>query len=262
MRSSAVVRTSCALLAANELLACTCTALFTSKTPMSLRATRATRAPSRLMAGRELATFDADDFALPTGAWPYTDADLNRIDNSDDASFYDAPRFVTHIDDAAIESLTEYYRAELAAASAAKGGAPVDVLDLCSSWVSHLPPDAALGRVVGVGMNEAELTANPQLTSYVCQDLNKAPRLDRFDDASFDVVCNVVSVDYLTQPDEVFREMHRLLRPGGVALMSFSNRCFATKAVAMWLQADDIGRLTIVGSYDNNLVLLFTACPV
>ena len=101
MRSSAVVRTSCALLAANELLACTCTALFTSKTPMSLRATRATRAPSRLMAGRELATFDADDFALPTGAWPYTDADLNRIDNSDDASFYDAPRFVTHIDDRA-----------------------------------------------------------------------------------------------------------------------------------------------------------------
>merc|ERR1712194_577631 len=61
--------------------------------------------------------------------------------------------------------------------------------------------------------------------------------------------CNVVSVDYLTKPLEIFREMHRVLRPGGISIMSFSNRCFPTKAIAMWLQADDIGRLTIVASY-------------
>ena len=43
-------------------------------------------------------------------------------------------------------------------------------------------------------------------------------------------VCNVVSVDYLTRPREIFRETHRVLRPGGRAIMSFSNRCFQTKA--------------------------------
>ena len=95
--------------------------------------------------------------------------------------------------------------------------------------------DVKYGRVVGVGMNEQELAANQALTSYVVQDLNENPSL-QFEDDSFDVVCNVVSVDYLTQPLEIFREVHRILRPGGISLMSFSNRCFPTKAVAMWLQ--------------------------
>ena len=142
-----------------------------------------------------------------------------------------------------------------------------DILDICSSWISHLPepegtppredprlgrppmPIGSLyGRVEGLGMNERELQSNRQLTGYVCADLNKDPRLP-YDDASFDAVTCVVSVDYLTKPLEVFREIHRVLRPGGQCLMSFSNRCFPTKAVAMWLQADDIGRMTIVGSY-------------
>jgi ubiquinone/menaquinone biosynthesis C-methylase UbiE len=100
-----------------------------------------------------------------------------------------------------------------------------------------------------VGMNEKELEANKQLTDFIVQDLNEQPKLSQLEDNSFDVICNVVSVDYLTKPLEVFEEMHRVLRPGGVALMSFSNRCFPTKAIAMWLQADDIGRLTIVASY-------------
>lgn len=98
-------------------------------------------------------------------------------------------------------------------------------------------------------MNEKELEANKQLTEYYVQDMNQQPTLSQFEDNSFDVICNVVSVDYLTKPLEIFKEMYRILRPGGVSLMSFSNRCFPSKAVAMWLQADDIGRLTIVGSY-------------
>merc|ERR1712216_346876 len=97
--------------------------------------------------------------------------------------------------------------------------------------------------------NERELAANKQLNDFVVQDLNENPSLSQFEDNSFDVICNVVSVDYLTKPLEMFQEMHRILRPGGISLMSFSNRCFPTKAIAMWLQADDIGRLTIVGSY-------------
>ncbi|KAL7524274.1 hypothetical protein ACHAWF_000885 [Thalassiosira exigua] len=195
---------------------------------------------------KSICTFDEGDFAGKQGDWPYTTADLNRLDNSDDAAFYYTPRFVTHIDDGAISSLTKFYEEEFKALNKDS----LDVLDLCSSWISHLPEEGIkYGNVVGVGMNEGELAANKQLDDFAVQDLNENPRLSQFDDNSFDVVCNVVSVDYLTKPLEIFQEMHRVLRPGGISLMSFSNRCFPTKAVAMWLQADDIGRLTIVGSY-------------
>jgi ubiquinone/menaquinone biosynthesis C-methylase UbiE len=195
-----------------------------------------------------ICNFDSSDFALPTGEWPYTAADLNRLDNSSDDVFYTEPRFVTHIDDRAIELLTDYYKQEMTTLQ--QGKDKLDVLDLCSSWISHLPTEGVkYGNVVGVGMNEKELLANKQLTDYIVQDLNQQPSLSHLEDNSFDVICNVVSVDYLTKPLEVFKEMHRVLRPGGISLMSFSNRCFPTKAVAMWLQADDIGRLTIVASY-------------
>jgi len=85
-------------------------------------------------------------------------------------------------------------------------------------------------------MNAEELARNDRLTEFVTSDLNQDPRLP-FDDESFDVVNCVVSVDYLTQPREVFQEIYRVLRPQGKCLISFSNRCFPTKAVAMWLQA-------------------------
>ena len=196
---------------------------------------------------KTICTFDESDFAGSQGDWPYTAADLNRLDNSKDAGFYNEPRFVTHIDDGAIASLTKFYKEEFSAMDKDS----LDVLDLCSSWISHLPEDIDYGKVVGVGMNERELAANKQLTDFVLQDLNENPSMSQFEDNSFDVICNVVSVDYLTKPLEIFQEMHRILRPGGVSLMSFSNRCFPTKAIAMWLQADDIGRLTIVGSYYN-----------
>ncbi|KAL7501098.1 hypothetical protein ACHAWT_010849 [Skeletonema menzelii] len=196
---------------------------------------------------KTICTFDESDFAGKTGDWPYTDADLNRLDNSVDSIFYDAPRFVTHIDDAAIAALTAFYKDEFTALDKDK----LDILDLCSSWISHLPEDVSYGNVVGVGMNAKELEANKQLTNHFVQDLNTNPDLSQFEDNSFDVICNVVSVDYLTKPLEIFQEMHRILRPGGVSLMTFSNRLFATKAVAMWLQADDIGRITIVASYYN-----------
>lgn len=104
-----------------------------------------------LHASREIAAFDSQDFALPTGSWPYESTDFNRIDNSDDLKFYTEPRFVTHIDERAIESLTTFYRDEFNKVSKANGGKPLDVLDLCSSWISHLPEDVQLNRVVGVG---------------------------------------------------------------------------------------------------------------
>jgi ubiquinone/menaquinone biosynthesis C-methylase UbiE len=203
-------------------------------------------------AAKSICSFDESDFTGKQGDWPYTKADLNRLDNSVDTKFYDTPRFVTHIDDAAISTLTEFYKQEFTSLLQKEKGKKesLDVLDLCSSWISHLPEEGVnYGKVVGVGMNEKELEANKQLNDYIVQDLNENPILSQIEDNSFDVICNVVSVDYLTKPLEMFKEMHRILRPGGMSLMSFSNRCFPTKAIAMWLQADDIGRLTIVGSY-------------
>ena len=127
--------------------------------------------------------------------------------------------FVACSDDGAITSIQQYY------SSLMKDGD--SVCDLCSSWISHLPTDVKFSRVAGLGMNKDELARNGQLTEYVVQDLNQQPALP-YDDESFDFVCNVVSVDYLNKPLEIFREMHRILRPGGKAIMSFSNRCFPT----------------------------------
>lgn len=202
------------------------------------------------LAQRLIAEFSDNDFSEPTGKWPYEDKDMTRIDESDDSRFYDVPRFVTHIDDRAIRSLTDFYREEFVELVLQKND-NIDIIDLCSSWISHFPDDDMIpfGRVVGIGMNEEELKSNKQLTEYYVQDLNKNFTLDKFEDDSFDVICNVVSVDYLTKPREVFQEMFRILRKDGVALVSFSNRCFPTKAVNMWLREDDIGRMTIVASY-------------
>merc|ERR1712007_52672 len=124
------------------------------------------------------------------------------------------------------------------------------VLDICSSWISHYPRDLRARRVAITGMNQRELAANKQATEFVARDLNKEPKLP-FGDSEFDFVTNVVSVDYLSRPREIFEEMHRVLKPGGVAIMSFSNRCFFTKAIAMWRanMSDGPGHCRIVGNY-------------
>jgi SAM-dependent methyltransferase len=167
---------------------------------------------------------------------------FRRDDESPDMAFYAQPRFVTHIDDAAIAAVTQLYREFLPS-----GGA---VLDLMSSWVSHLPPDVTYRAVVGLGMNHAELAANPRLTRFVVQDLNRNPVLP-FSDGVFDAVVNCVSIDYLIQPLAVLREVARVLRPGGPLVITFSNRCFPTKAIQAWLATDDAGRIAIVRALVN-----------
>jgi hypothetical protein len=152
-------------------------------------------------------------------------AAFDKADPSPDAEFYAHPRFVTHIDDGAIAAVTQVYRQMLPA-----GGA---VLDLMSSWVSHLPEDVTYASVVGHGMNAEELAANPRLSRWFIQDLNIEPVLP-LDDGSFDGACLCVSVQYLQRPVEVFRDVARVLRPGAPLIVSFSNRCFPTKAVAIW----------------------------
>jgi len=150
---------------------------------------------------------------------------FRKADPSPDALFYRQPRFVTHIDDGAVAAVTALYREVL----------PPDgtVLDLMSSWVSHLPAEVAYGAVTGHGMNAAELAANTRLSRRFTQDLNLEPALP-LEDAAFDAALLCVSVQYLQQPVAVFREVARVLRPGAPFVVSFSNRCFPTKAVAIW----------------------------
>lgn len=169
---------------------------------------------------------------------------LFGVHRSPDTVFYDNPRFVTHIDDPAIRALTKYYSEALPPANTPG----VTVLDMCSSWISHYPKGYKQEKIVGLGLNDAELKKNEALTEYVVQDLNNNPSLP-FADNSFDVITNVVSVDYLTKPLEVFKEMHRVLKPGGLAVMSFSNRCFFTKAISIWTSTGDVDHVMIVGSY-------------
>jgi SAM-dependent methyltransferase len=119
------------------------------------------------------------------------------------------------------------------------------ILDLMASWDSHIPATVEPARVVGLGLNRSELEANPALTEHVVQDLNEEPRLP-FEDTTFDVVLNSLSVEYLTRPFEVFREVGRVLKPGGLALVVISDRMFPEKAVNVWRHAGEQERLMIV----------------
>lgn len=171
--------------------------------------------------------------------WPYTPNDFRRQDETDDEDFYSQPRLVYHIDEGAVKALTQYY---------SKVFFPdARVLDICSSWVSHFPKDIPL-RATALGMNQYELSKNTQVQERVVQNLNKNPVLP-FQDNTFDFVTCVVSTDYLTRPLEVFSEIGRVLKPGGMAIMSQSNRCFPTKAINIWLQTNDAQHIFIIGSY-------------
>ena len=174
-----------------------------------------------------------DELGLPPGAFA-------RLDEDADEDFYAPARLVYHIDDNAVRVLTGLYREVLPA-----GGV---LLDLISSWVSHLPPDIAYAEVIGHGMNAEELAANKRLARWFVQNLNRDPALP-LADASVDAAMICVSIQYLQQPVAVLREVARVLRPGGVLVVSFSNRCFWTKAVEIWRRLSDHGHNNLVRWY-------------
>ena len=163
-----------------------------------------------------------------------------REDESADDAFYVVPRKVVHIGDSAIAALGRLYAEVLPA-----GGR---LLDLMSSWRSHLPEGFRAAEVVGLGMNAEEMADNPRLTRAVVHDVNREPRLP-FGEAEFDGATCAVSVQYLVHPLRVFGEVARVLRPGAPFVVAFSNRCFPTKAVAAWLYADDERHVALVRSY-------------
>ncbi|MEM8778442.1 MAG: class I SAM-dependent methyltransferase [Cyanobacteria bacterium P01_G01_bin.49] len=163
-----------------------------------------------------------------------------KIDPNNDSDFYEFPRFVTHVDQGFIDQLMNLYRERLQAKSC--------ILDLMSSWVSHLPDDLEFDHVEGHGMNEEELAKNPLLDHYFVQNLNENPKLP-LEDSSFDAVLIAVSIQYLQYPEAIFSEIYRILKSEGIVIISFSNRMFYQKAIAAWRDGTDLSRIQLVKSY-------------
>jgi len=149
---------------------------------------------------------------------------FRREDESPDPLFFTEPRLVVHVDDATIEAARAYFEEALPADGA--------LLDLMSSWRSHLP-SSIRSHVVGLGMNDVELSENPQLHERIVHDINAHPTTS-LADARFDAAIVTVSVQYMTRPVEIFREVCRMLKPGVRFHVLFSRRVFPTKVVAIW----------------------------
>ncbi len=165
---------------------------------------------------------------------------FRRTDETEDALFYQRPRFVSHLDARARQTIAGLYGRLLP-----RGGR---VLDLMSSWQSHLPEQLELTEVIGLGLNNAELRRNQRLTHHLVQDLNQNPRLP-WANHSFDGVICTASVEYLIHPLDVFQEVARILRPDGVFIITFSNRWFPPKAIKIWTEILDYERLGLVLEY-------------
>ncbi|HCU90927.1 MAG TPA: methyltransferase type 11 [Gammaproteobacteria bacterium] len=175
-----------------------------------------------------------------TVADPFPSGLFDRLDNKPDRFFYLQPRFVTHVDDVTIQALTTFYGERLFIGA--------EILDLMSSWVSHLPIEPSLTRVAGLGMNSVELAKNPRLDDHVVQDLNDDPVLPYVND-SFDFVLIALSIQYLVQPLEVFKEIARILRVGGQVIISTSHRCFPTKAIRAFREQNAKDRIQLIAEY-------------
>jgi len=171
---------------------------------------------------------------------PFRPEFFRREDESVDSLFYKEPRLLVHIDDHAIEAIGEFFSATL----------PNDglILDLMSSWRSHLPDDFVKERLVGLGLNAVEMAENPQLDDRLVQDINAVPGLP-FRDSCMHAVVITVSIQYLTKPIELFREVNRILENHGSFHIIYSNRMFPTKAVAIWQTLDEVQRSQLITSY-------------
>jgi len=165
---------------------------------------------------------------------------LERLNSSPDPDFYKTDRFVDHIDVKAQDNLARIYNKILK---------PEDkILDLMAGWKSHLPQHKKFLSVHGLGLNINELKANKQLTEYSVQDLNNISDL-AFEDQAFDAAVCSLSVEYLTDPDPVFKEVARVLKPGGIFAVAFSNRWFEEKSIQIWKELHDFERMGLVTEF-------------
>ena len=174
-------------------------------------------------------------------SFPFNEEAFSRLDPSEDSLFYATDRFVSHLDSLALSTVEKIIKTLVTEES------PV-ILDLMASWDSHIPQGLKPSRVTGLGLNRSELEKNPALSDIVLHDLNRDPSLP-FPDNNFDAVINTVSVDYMTHPVQVFKEAGRVLKPGGLFLVVFSNRFFPEKVVKVWRESMEDERILLVEDF-------------
>ncbi len=173
----------------------------------------------------------------------YPESSFDREDESDDSLFYLEPRLLVHIDDAAINELENYLSDQLPERAI--------ILDLMTSWRSHIPENLVMNEVYGLGMNAEEMSGNPQLNQWIVKDINKDSHLP-YEENLFDAVMVIVSVQYMTDPISIFKEVNRVLKKTGKFHVVYSNRMFPTKATKIWKVFNDIERANLIGSYFAN----------
>ena len=165
--------------------------------------------------------------------------DRTKSDIFDDEIFYQQPRFVHHLSDSFRNRLTSLYSEYLLNHHI--------ILDLMSSWVSHLPSNISYKKVIGHGMNEAELSSNERLDKFFVQNLNKKQNMP-IEDSSVDVGLIVAGWQYLQYPEKVSLELSRVIKSDSLLIISFTNRAFWTKAPNIWTYSSEEKRIEYVTS--------------
>ena len=165
--------------------------------------------------------------------------DRTKSDIFDDEIFYQQPRFVQHLSASFRNRLTSLYSEYLLNHHI--------ILDLMSSWVSHLPSNISYKKVIGHGMNEAELSSNERLDRFFVQNLNKKQNMP-IEDSSVDVGLIVAGWQYLQYPEKVSLELSRVIKSDSLLIISFTNRAFWTKAPNIWTYSSEEKRIEYVTS--------------
>ena len=173
----------------------------------------------------------------------YPEGSFRREDETENSLFYVQPRLVVHVDDLATRAIATYFERVLPQCGV--------ILDLMSSWRSHIPDKLRRKKLVGLGLNAVEMAENPALDQAVVHDINAEPKLP-FDDGYFDAVVITVSIQYIVKPVDVLADVNRVLKEAGSLHVVYSNRMFPTKAVAIWKTLDDAGRGRLIASYFKN----------
>ena len=163
----------------------------------------------------------------------------SKSDNADDSDFYLTPKFVYHLDSNFRKTLTNIYDNEISNNSV--------ILDLMSSWDSYLPTKKNYTKIIGHGLNKKELESNKCLDQYWIQNFNTNQHIP-LENKSVDYCLMVAAWQYLQYPENISREISRILRSKGKIIISFSNRAFWHKTPNIWINSNEQERLKYVRS--------------
>ena len=160
-----------------------------------------------------------------------------KLDESNDEEFYSDPKFVYHLDANFRNYLSNVYKNEISDFST--------VLDLMSSWDSYLPEEKKYKKVIGHGLNKQELEKNKIFDSYWIQNFNSNQEIP-LENESVDYCLMVAAWHYLQYPENLTKEIARILSIEGKFIIAFSNRAFWHKAPNIWTSSSEEDRVKYV----------------